>query len=400
LLKIIAGWGLAYYFAQKYPTGGDINYYHRRAVSLSSYAKDNLKEYACFLFSPSPQNYPAIYAKSGTKKPRELLMIKMVSVAYLLTGQNTYLTSVIFSLLAFLGWYLCAATLTKLFPEREWIAAISFLYMPSTVFWSAGTTKEAILAFCLSVAVAVFLIFTYLYHTIKKSVIYQVTLIICFLGAAYLMVLLKYYYAATLFPIIISCYMVEKFNKNTKLPLIYSIILFLFLIGVGAWVASFLHPNLHLEVILSEIVQNNLKMVAQSNDTSLLIYFIDLKPTLISFLVNLPAVSWQALLRPYLWECREIYQLMASLENTLITLLMGYTVFKIVLERKMNTEYVFLSIACILFFGVLLMLLAFSSPNIGNLVRYKSCLLPFITFFCLQVVTQSAIPNHSPQYKL
>ena len=100
----------------------------------------------------------------------------------------------------------------------------------------------------------------------------------------------------------------------------------------------------------------------------------DLQPTLTSFLHNLPQALNHAILRPYVWEYASWSVRMAGLE------VMGYVlifVLWVFLHRKgMSLNSRLILFGLFLFLSMMLVI-GYTIPNIGAIVRYRSIFWAF-----------------------
>ena len=100
----------------------------------------------------------------------------------------------------------------------------------------------------------------------------------------------------------------------------------------------------------------------------------ELEPNPISFLINSPMAFVNGLLRPFPWEARSPFMILALLENLILMILFALMVWKFNLS-KVNWQIWWIAI----FFALIIILLTgWVTPVIGAIVRYKVPALPFI----------------------
>lgn len=100
-----------------------------------------------------------------------------------------------------------------------------------------------------------------------------------------------------------------------------------------------------------------------------------LQPDLSSFLVHAPQALIRSLLRPYPWEAKNPLLLLPALENLLFLLLLLLVVF---FFRR--PEIPQLAGFCFVFALLLLLVMGWTTPVLGALVRYRIAAQPFL--FC------------------
>ncbi|NEQ51808.1 MAG: hypothetical protein F6K11_16980 [Leptolyngbya sp. SIO3F4] len=179
---------------------------------------------------------------------------------------------------------------------------------------------------------------------------------------------------------------VADFTNNWKMQyskaaISYSLFIAVFFLTV--FLASLSHPNLHLENILQAIVTNHTKMAGESIHQYNLIVLHDLQPEINSFIKNLPQAFLEGLFRPYLWEEGNVFKKLAAIENVFLCLLTLYGLFQIK-KKSQHIKTLQLEILFIAFYVLIMStLLAFATPNLGTLVRYKVGYLPFLLLLLL-----------------
>lgn len=359
-MGLALGWIYHFY----YP-GGDTIYVFEDATTLAHLASTDFSAYIQAIFTgrflPEGLHY--------VEQPRALFFARIVSFFSLITANNYWLTAVYCSLLSFGAvWYLCTV-LVRLFGHRRATAA-AFLFYPSAVFWSAGIIKESIaLSFvCLIVACMLWWV-----RKEQKSGKEKAMLLFCFLLSAWLLWKIKYYYAAVLVPLAISVMVLY----HLRIRLLYKVLSAGGVFVVLLWIASWLHPNLHFSNLLRVLVANHdlFLQVSEPGDT---IGFIQLQPHLKSLLQNFPLALFSGLFRPLPWDGSTTLHLLNGLENLalLSIVLLGlysWLAGKIVVQEKLLVS------AAVAYILLLSVLLAFSTPNFGTLMRYKAVFLPYLS---------------------
>jgi hypothetical protein len=152
------------------------------------------------------------------------------------------------------------------------------------------------------------------------------------------------------------------------------------LLGIGVWVAGFLHPNLSLTRIAGLVVSNYEAFIAISNPEDV-IHYQKLSPTVFSLLANSPWALVSGLFRPFIWEASNLMQVLASLENTFLLVLFILAIPQV--TRIKQSPHRILIIAILIYSAALCVFLALSSPNFGTLVRYRVSFLPFLVLLLL-----------------
>ena len=106
-----------------------------------------------------------------------------------------------------------------------------------------------------------------------------------------------------------------------------------------------------------------------------------LQPTAASFLAHAPQALVRSLLRPYPWEARNPLLLLPALENLVFLLLLVLAVF---FFRR--PEIPQLAGFCFVFSLLLLLVMGWTSPVLGALVRYRVAAQPFLFLGLLMLI--------------
>ncbi|MEQ9287516.1 MAG: hypothetical protein RIG77_11435 [Cyclobacteriaceae bacterium] len=351
--------GLMYFF---YFREGDTIGFYNQALDLAKLPLDTyLKE---------------VFLTSIPFDKRSVLpVVKITSLALLATGQNYWLAAVYFGLFSFAGAYYFIHQLVKAYPTIALPAIVSFLFVPSLVFWSSGILKET-LVFGLIMFLAGF----YLrFHFCRKFNYWHVVLAIF---GGWLMVKLKYYIAAVCLPILLILFILsvlEKYEASGRLkPSSKYWIVALAAIGV-VFLAINLQYNLNPTRLFSVITANQQEVVEMSGHKNAIQYFDQTKSAWL-VLPNLFIACFSGLFRPLFFDSIHLPQALAIIENLVVLVL-----FLASFRRKLsiNAEDKPLLFGALVYILILASLLAYSSPNFGALSRYKVYYMPFFLLLIL-----------------
>ncbi len=367
--RMAAGVALGLLYTYYYIGEGDTFLFFHDATLLTSAGQHDFMVFLRFPFAEDA-GLPLI-----NNQPRSLFFVWIVAGINFLTGSNYWLTSCWLSLFSFAGaWYL-VRMITLHFPRLQWAAAISFLFFPSVVFWSSGVIKES-LAFGGLCFLSGFLlvIFTNGQPRFWDYVLAAVSL--------YLLLNLKYYWAAVFFPSVGTAWLVRLWPLNRYWSLSKLTGIWLALFATTCLLVSRLHPNFYFQNFLEVIKINHDAFVAFSQQT-LYIHFYRLEATWSSVITNAPWALLSGLVRPFLFEARTPLQVLGGLENLVLLVLLLFQVFRVKMPLG-NNRLIFFSL--ITYVSVLCIFLTLSTPNFGTLSRYRIGFLPFFVFLLMMHV--------------
>lgn len=375
VLKMVSGVAIGLLYIVYYKEGDTI-LFHEDGMRLSRAFYEHPGQYFQILLYNSQAN--DIW---GTLKlidqPRAFFMAKAVSILHIFTNGNYWVTGFYFSFFAYSGLWTLADKLATYFPWTRFASIVSFIYFPSVVFWSSGITKEAV-----AIGLLAWILALYVPVIAKGKVIHKRRVLLSFF-LLFLLWILKYYYAAVLIAVLTPTLILGILKSRSvgthwkfQRQLLYWLSFFVWFVIV----ASLVHPNLRLDNIMDVIVSNHDLFVSISN-TEDLIHFPDFGSNFMAFAKNLPRAIWAGLFQPLPWEVSGFPRNIAAVENLIVLI---FSVAGLVSFWRFNVSnngiLVFIAIVYIF---ILAAFLAYSTPNIGTLARYKSGFLPFLIYISL-----------------
>lgn len=389
--KMVAAIYLGLIYSEYYG-GGDTFSLFEDGKKLCELAKNDFASYFHIIIEVLQGKAISHYDALVNVNPRAVLMSLYNSVLIFIVGKNYWFVALFASSLNFIVTLKFLLQLEKLFKLSPIKLSIAFFFFPSILFWTSGLLKENLLLTGLCIILTIYLKIIYAKPTqIKttKKIIY----FIVFVAVLFLLFRLKYYYTAIFAPLLFAHWVavigtssVIDFTNKWKIQYSkesISISLFIIVFFLTVFLATLSHPNLHLENILQAIVTNHTKMAEESIHQHNLIVLHDFQPEIISFIKNLPQAFLEGLFRPYLWEGGNVFKRLAAIENVFLCLLILYGLYQ-VKKKSQHIKTLQLEILFISFYVLIMStLLAFATPNLGTLVRYKVGYLPFLLLLLL-----------------
>lgn len=360
-----ASLGLIYLY---YYSANDTWLFFEESMKLSAVGRSDFFTYLKMMFDFG--EYQSALTILPNHDLRSLFFIKVISVFTLVSGDNYWIITAYFSLASFLtAWYLFRAIETN-FPGSSVAAGIAFLFFPSVMFWSSGIEKESLALCGIYYLSAVFILF------LKGQRIKWIQ-VVGIVAAALLVWNLKYYWAAVFFITVFTALIVHALQQRASWATKRVFLLWMIIFVAAAVVASFSHPNFCLTTFLQVLVTNHDDFVKISDGKNLIHYY-RLTAEWQSVLLNSPWALVSGILRPFVGEGQGMLGLMASLENTILLLLL-VTALASLRHKPNDVNRIFL-LAVLSYVLVLCVFLALSTPNLGSLSRYRIGFLPFLVF--------------------
>ncbi len=375
-LKCFAGLLLGAVYRYHYGHGDMFSYFSDAGI-LSDFFFEDFPGFTKALFFgkvPEPWSQHLYYHHH----PRAFLMSRILSIFSILTASNFWLMGIYCSLIGFAGMWALANRLAFLFPDARWVAAVSFLFFPSVVFWSSGISKESIVMGCMCYSLSVFLPYYSGRHRPRWfSVIVALLLLVP-------LWYIKYYYAGVLLAVLFSGGIViamEQVVLKRGIPLVWRLPLWTCLFAGLLLTVSQSRNNLRMENIGQVIIKNHRIFIEKSDKEDIASYTaFDASPE--SWALNIPRALFNGLFAPALWNLSQWdLKLPLALEN-LVLLLLGIRALPKA-PKCIKSPYWTLFCMGIGYILLLAILLALSTPNYGTLVRYRIGYAPFFIYLVL-----------------
>ncbi len=365
---------------QFYYVGGDTTNYFETARAISNLLfKDTSVFFDVWLGDSSPMNYSFFDSTTGLpvywNDKTALFVARLIVPLCLLSFQNFIVTSILLSWACYNGIWKLFELFNEHFPKLEKQFAISFLFIPSVVFWGSGLLKDSI---TLS-AVGWYTCYFYFFFIRKK---YKVWSLIYILISAYLLISIKPYIFFALLPgslIWLSNEKLENIQSKVLRRIVAPVFIFTG-VAIGFLLLSQMSDVLGLyaiDKVLERAVVVNLDQKQEYyGGNSFDIGEFEANP--ISMLGKAHLAIAATLFRPYLWDVRNIVMFMSALENTFILIL---TLFLLIKLKFLGFFHLIGKNPLLLFSILFSLFFAFSvglaTSNFGSLVRLKIPCIPF-----------------------
>jgi hypothetical protein len=352
---------------------GYINLYYYPVSDAASFQFQGIEEYHLLFQNPSEyftnifhSNHNIGYGNflessdSFWNDTRSNLIVKMLSVFNIFSRMNFFINSLFYNFLIFFGTVGLYRVFIKIFPAYRLVLIACIFLLPSVIYFSSSIHRDGLIY--LSLSMVIYHLFFMMQN--KKYSFKNILIILIFLA---LILLLRNFVFITLVPAIIAWMFAE--HKPKYAFIIFSGI-YLF-ISVLFFCTGFLPPSFNLPAHVSNR-QIDFIIIAKRGASAININ--PLYPNFRSFLNNIPQALNHSFMRPYLTEHLNFLYIPSGLEIFCYEILFLSFIF----FRKKNITFsplicfsVFLTITMFLIIG-------YTIPIIGAIVRYRSIYLPFI----------------------
>lgn len=251
---------------------------------------------------------------------------------------------------------------------------------PSVLFWSSGVLKESLLVFGLGM---------FLLGIIGKwpdRLAWRP--MTAFLLGLFIMLVVKFYVLLCLLPGLLAWSWAQARPGRAlwQSAVVHALAL------VGVLLSGSLVPGYGILELLAVKQKDFLGMATEVHSGSL-VHLPVLEPTLWSLITNAPYALYISFLSPFLVLGNGALALMGAAENVLMLLVpvIAWRYAKPWSAVDKPTLWFFLS-----FIVLLALLIGFTVPVVGALVRYRVPMLPFISFVALLIIDPARLPRWLP----
>lgn len=376
LLKLLAAFGLFAIYTWYYPDRphADIfRYFDDSDVIVNAFRNDKMAYFRMLtgIGSEAPELSP-YYDQMRNWYNTDLAfndsrsMIRICAFLRIFSLGTYYPLVIILSFLSMTGLTGLYRSFESILPGRELPLLAGVYLLPSTLLWTSGVIKEAVLLFAAGLFLYQFLL---IYR--NGSVSLKRILALCFF--LFFLFQIKSYFMFLLLPGISALLLFRKtehrsFNTIAIHLTYYVLIAFALppiITGSGL-------PDL-LSAKQKEFIE-----VAQVEGAKSYIEIPRLDDSYLTLFKNMPAAFFRVLLRPHVAEADNAFMLLAGMENLVIVLFILCCLFSCtpaVLQqwKSFHWSALFLVISLFVLIGLI-------TPILGAMVRYKVPVLPFLVF--------------------
>jgi hypothetical protein len=283
------------------------------------------------------------------------LMVKLAAIFNLFSFGNYYVNLIFYNFLCFWGTLLLFKTLEEKLKNKLLSIVISCL-IPSVAFWGSGFHKEGLILTSLSALI---------FYVEKLVITKRYVLLIPVLFFLFLLLLLRTNILFALLPALLGWILSMKHpKKSLKLFVTVNALSSIFF-----FTSKFLFASIDIPKYVAERQWEFIQLQGKT-----MVQVPKLQPNFEGFVQNFPSAINMAFTRPYFLEgglgyipfCIETYSI-------LIVTLIGLVILAF-RKEKLPIFFMF----CLNFSILLLLIIGYTVPNVGAIIRYKSIAYPFL----------------------
>jgi len=388
LVKALAGIGMFYLYTYYYPIRNDADTFKYFDDSKHLYDAfwtkpiDFLKmlfgigcenDYFLKTYYIKMNNWYLAYDNGLVNDSR--LIIRLNALFRIFSFGNYHIHNLLLNFISFIGLY----SLMRLFIEvtrSKWKSYVAAFVVPSTIFWSSGILKEAVLIFAIG-------LFCWNFYRFVNGT-YRLKTVLTIVVLLPLLLVVKLYVFAALITASAGLLLSAKW-KRTALSYLVSCLgfsLVVYLIGLISPTYSF------IEILVQK--QHDFVELAQRASAGSFIQTSKLDNTFLSILFNFPIGLFNTLTRPWPTDIHGILFIPPLLENILIIALI---VFALLQPNKLDQQQKSFVWFAATFTIILFSIIGITTPIIGAIVRYKIPALPFLFILLLCAIRSTKVDN-------
>jgi len=282
------------------------------------------------------------------------LLHKFIAILDLFTWGNFYFNTIIFSTILFFGHIAFYRLFSEIYKGQQLAILITSFLLPSLLLYTSCIHKDGIVFLCLGIVSYIFYRFLSAQRrvTFKHYVFFVIALLAIFLFRNYVVI--------AIVPAMVSTLLCKIILQKRRLVLVTTYAFYFLLFFLSSFSRSFL--NIPAAVVERK---NDFATLLGGNTN---IAMNELQPNFQSFVANFPQAINHALLRPYLWEFPQLSVLLTAFELLIYQLLIIAFIF----FRKKQASPPLFNIFGLAFFFNMMLIIGYTIPNIGAIVRYRS----------------------------
>ena len=349
---------------------GYINLYHYADTDAAAFHHDGLIEYHLLIHDPKEfftNIFTYYHQNSGFlditdsfwNNLRTDLIIKLLAFFNIFSSGNFFINTLFFNFLIFFGSVCFYSVFIRLFPDKKILLTLILFALPSLIYFTSGIHKDGLVFLGLAI------ICYNLFFLVKKK--FSTSKFLWLLAGLAIIFLFRNFVLVTLVPGLISWIIAEK---NKKLKLQVFIICYIIFIGLFFGV-GLLHPSLDLPKYVSTR-QIAFIQIAKGSQSA-----ININPLFSgfrSFLNNAPQALNHTLMRPYLTEKFELLYIPPQIEIFIFQALFFIFLLFRAGDKKPDAFIYF----CIFFSLSMFLMIGYTVPIMGAIVRYRSIYLALL----------------------
>jgi hypothetical protein len=366
LLRIVASLIGSYFNLYYYPFSDSLGF-HNEGIIENHLLFSNPHEYFTNIFQDTyHNNYSGLLDTTNSfwNNTKSVVIVKLLSIFDIFSGKNFFINTLFYNFFVFFGAVALYKVFITIFPDSSYPLIACIFILPSALFFTAMIHRDGLTLLSLSIVIYnLFFMMNYHQFSWKRILIITIFLILIFLVRNFVFI--------ALVPACIAWIIAQYKPKFAFISFIsvYIIVATLFfslgLISAKTDLPRYVSERQTAFVEISKSGASNLKINP-------------LFPNFKSFLNNAPQALNHSLIRPYVTEIESFVYIPFALEIILYEVVFLLFIFFRKKDFIINPIIYF----CIFFSLTMFLIIGYTVPIIGAIVRYRSI---FFTFLILPI---------------
>jgi hypothetical protein len=289
------------------------------------------------------------------------LLFKFIAILNLVTRGNFYFNTAIFSSMVFFGHMAFYRIFSHIYKDQKLTTLFASFCLPSLLLYTSCIHKDGIVFLSLGIISYTF------YRFLSVSLQINFKHILSFILALATVFLFRNYVMVAILPAMVIAFLCKMFPIKKRFVLIVSYSIFILVFFITSFTTSFLNMPNAVVRRKSEFAT----LIGGKTD----IKMNELQPNIQSFVSNFPQAVNHSFFRPYLWEFRQPAVLLTAIELLMYQLIILLFIFY--RKKQDTTIHAFNIFGFVLVFNMML-IIGYTIPNLGAIVRYRSIFWIFI----------------------
>ncbi|MEM9022438.1 MAG: hypothetical protein AAGB22_01760 [Bacteroidota bacterium] len=309
-------------------------------------------------------------------------IIRLNAVFRLFSFGHFQVHTIFMAFISFLGQVLIFRALQPFFRGKLRLLAGGIFMLPSVLFWSSGVLKEGLLFLAIGLVVQAF------FELVHDRV--RVWPFLRLLPGLGILLILKFYILVAFLPAGMAYAWSHRGPSNGQYWKYPAVLIACTLLTLQV---QHVVPGFHVPSVLVQKQQDFIRHAAFLNSGSQ-IAIPELEPTAGSLMRHAPMAAANTLLRPFPWDVNSSLMLLACGENALLLLILSLCLwFRLPWSAMHRNLFFFLMVYTIAVF----ILIGWTTPVTGAIVRYKVPALPFLVAGFLLVLDPDKLLKNRPR---
>ncbi|MBC7888547.1 MAG: hypothetical protein H7Z13_11760 [Ferruginibacter sp.] len=283
------------------------------------------------------------------------LLYKFIAILNLITQGNFYFNTIIFCSIVFFGHIAFYRIYSEIYKGCKLTILFASFCLPSLLMYTSCVHKDGIIFLSIGLV-------SYIFHRFLSSPrSLNIKYALFFLLGMTTIFLFRNYVIIAILPAMLTAMLCKVLRYKKRFVFLISYSIFFLLFFLSGFSKSFLN-------LPAAVVQRRADFAALAGANTD-IPMNSLYPTLQSFIFNLPQAINHSLFRPYLWEFSQLPVLLTALELLMYQLILLTFIF---FRKKQPIVINDFNIFGFAFLFNMMLIIGYTIPNIGAIVRYRS----------------------------